>query len=99
MLKLALCLEKRHIHPQQVQDFIPLPMTISGAMYYTQKDPATGEAVYVAKDIRERRMQRALLQHDNPRNKKYVLEALEKLGALHLKKKFLHYGAKAGNIR
>lgn len=97
MLKLALALEKKHIHPEQVQDFIPLPMTMSGAMYYTEKDPFTGEALYVAKTLKERRMQRALLQHDNPRNKKYVLEALETLKALHLKKKFLHYGAKYRN--
>ncbi len=93
-LKLALYLEKKHIHPEQVQDFIPLPMTISGCMYYTEKDPATGEAIYVAKGLKERRMQRALLQHDNPRNKKYVLEALKELNVLHLSGKFLHYGAK-----
>lgn len=99
MLKLALALEKRRLHPEQVQDFIPLPMTISGAMYYSEEDPFTGKPVYVAKTLKERRMQRALLQHDNPRNRKYVLEALEALNALHLKKKFLHYGSKSRDIR
>ena len=36
-LKLAVYLAKNHIHPEQVQDYIPLPMTISGSMYYTEK--------------------------------------------------------------
>ena len=94
MLKLSLALEKRGIHPEQVQDFIPLPMTISSAMYYSEKDPFTGNQLYVARSLSERRMQRALLQHNNPRNKKYVLEALEKLNSLHLKKQFLHYGSR-----
>ena len=30
-LQLAVYLAKKHIHPEQVQDFIPLPMTVSGA--------------------------------------------------------------------
>ena len=35
--ELAVYLAKNHIHPEQVQDYIPLPMTISGSMYYTEK--------------------------------------------------------------
>ena len=31
-------LDKENWSPQQVQDFIPLPMTIAGAMYYSGKD-------------------------------------------------------------
>ncbi len=75
-LELALYLNKNHIYPEQVQDYIPLPMTISACMYYTQKDPFTGNRVYVAKTFNERTMQRALLQYKNPQNRKYVRQAL-----------------------
>ena len=87
-LNLSLALMKKHIHPEQIQDFIPLPMTMSGSMYYTEKDPMTGKSVYVAKGLRERKLQRALIQYDNPDNKKYVIEALRKLGRMNLAKLF-----------
>ena len=35
--------------PEQVQDFIPTPGSLSTAMYYTGINPLTGEPVYVAK--------------------------------------------------
>jgi len=81
-LDMALELEDMDIHPEQVQDFIPLPMTVSGAMYYTEADPFNNKPVYVAKGLRERKLQRALIQHKDPENKKYVLEALIKLGRM-----------------
>ena len=89
-LELALLLRERHINPEQVQDFIPLPTTASGCMYYTESDPFTGKTVYVAKGARERKQQRALLQSKNPENRKYVIEALKKLGKLNLKNKLFH---------
>jgi uncharacterized radical SAM protein YgiQ len=60
--ELASYLRKKHLRPEQTQDFLPLPMTRSSCMYYTGKDPLTGKAVYVAKAFRERKMQRALIQ-------------------------------------
>ena len=39
MIDLALFLKKEGFKPQQVQDFIPTPMTLSAAMYYTGYDP------------------------------------------------------------
>ena len=88
-LNLSLELMKKHIHPEQIQDFIPLPMTMSGSMYYTGKDPLTGKSVYVAKGLRERKLQRAFIQYDNPDNKRYVIEALRKLGRMDLARVFL----------
>lgn len=88
-LQLALYLAKKHINPEQVQDFIPLPMTLSGAMYYTEQDPFTGKKLYVAKYPRERMMQRALLQHKNPQNRQYILRALKILDKEGLKKVLL----------
>ncbi|MDO8602463.1 MAG: YgiQ family radical SAM protein [Candidatus Omnitrophota bacterium] len=61
-LEIARYLSERKIRPEQIQDFIPLPMTVSAAMYWTEKNPFTGENVYVAKDIKERKWQRALVQ-------------------------------------
>ena len=78
-LKLALTLAEMKIYPEQIQDFIPLPMTPSGCMYYTEKDPFTGKAVYVAKGMRDRKLQRALVQFKQPQNKRYVIEALRSL--------------------
>ena len=77
--QLAVYLAKRHIHPEQVQDFIPLPMTVSGAMYHTELDPFTNNAVYVAKRPSERMMQRSLLQYKNPSNRGYIRKALKML--------------------
>jgi len=87
-LELAAYLAKNHIHPEQVQDYIPLPMTISGSMYYTEKNPLTGKNLYVAKTQSERAMQRALLQYKNPQNRKHILRALTILHKESLKKLF-----------
>jgi uncharacterized radical SAM protein YgiQ len=88
-LQLALYLVKKHINPEQVQDFIPLPMTLSGAMYYTEQDPFTGKKLYVAKYPHERMMQRALLQYKNPQNRQHILKALKILDKESLKKVLL----------
>ncbi|MFH1479366.1 MAG: YgiQ family radical SAM protein [Candidatus Omnitrophota bacterium] len=87
-LRLAVYLAKNHIHPEQVQDYIPLPMTISSSMYYTEKNPLTGKKLYVAKAQGERAMQRALLQYRNPQNRRYILRALKTLHKESLKKLF-----------
>ncbi|MBD3385474.1 YgiQ family radical SAM protein [candidate division KSB1 bacterium] len=47
--------------PEQVQAFIPLPMTLSSIIYYTGKDPLTGETFYVERDMNERRKQHDIL--------------------------------------
>ncbi len=46
------------MHPEQVQDFTPTPMTLSTAMFYLGFDPYTGKKVYVARDIEEKRRQK-----------------------------------------
>ncbi|MFA5143068.1 MAG: YgiQ family radical SAM protein [Candidatus Omnitrophota bacterium] len=88
-LNLSLKLAKKHIHPEQIQDFIPLPMTISASMYYTGKDPITGKTIYVPRGLRERKLQRALMQYTNPANRRYCIEALKKLGRMDLAGIFL----------
>ncbi len=87
-LSLALTLMERKIHPEQIQDFTPLPLTLSGTMYYTEADPFSGREVYVPKTFRERKMHRALIQHKNPSNREMVREALK---VLHKGQLFKHF--------
>ncbi len=79
-VELAVFLNKRHIRPEQVQDFYPTPGTISTCMFYTGLDPYTMEEVYVAKTPKEKALQRALLQYYNPDNKALVIQALHMTG-------------------
>lgn len=77
---LAEYLNKTGRQPEQVQDFYPTPGTISTCMYYTEIDPMTMKHVYVAKDYKEKAMQRALLQWKRPALRKTVIEALKAAG-------------------
>ncbi|MGN0539414.1 MAG: YgiQ family radical SAM protein [Candidatus Fimenecus sp.] len=79
-VELAEFIKSEKLHPEQVQDFYPTPGTISTAMYYTELDPYTLEAVFVAKTPHEKAMQRALMQYFNPKNYDLVYEALKKAG-------------------
>ncbi len=63
---LASYLRQRHMRPEQVQDFTPLPLTLSACMYYTEKHPLTGERMHVAKSFQERKAHRALIQGAEP---------------------------------
>jgi len=77
-IELAEFIRDLHYRPEQVQDFIPTPGSLSTCMYYTEMNPLTGEKVYVAKDIHEKKMQRALMQYRDPKNYPLVYEALTK---------------------
>ena len=79
-VELALYLKKNGFVPDQVQDFYPTPGTLATCMYYTEMDPLTGEKIYVAKDIKEKRLQRALLHFHKKENRPLVKEALERIG-------------------
>jgi uncharacterized radical SAM protein YgiQ len=78
-LGLARVLGRRRMSPEQVQDFLPLPLTASGAMYHTGVHPFSGERVYSARSLKERRMQRALLQPKAPGSQALARRALEQL--------------------
>jgi uncharacterized radical SAM protein YgiQ len=60
--ELADYLSGHGMHPEQVQDFMPLPMTVSTCMYCTGKDPFTGEKVFTVKSYKERQLQREMIQ-------------------------------------
>jgi uncharacterized radical SAM protein YgiQ len=80
MIDLAVFLKRNGYKPDQVQDFIPAPFDIATCMYHTGLDPFTGEEVYIAKHLRDRKLQRALLQFFKPENYFLVREALLKAG-------------------
>src|SRR5438270_11660677 len=56
------------------------PTDIATALYYTGIDPFTRVQVYVAKGLRDRKMQRALMQFFKPENYFTVREALIQAG-------------------
>ena len=79
-IELALFAAELPFCPEQVQDFIPTPGSLSTCMWYAGIDPLTGEGVHSARTDAERRVQRALLQHRMLQDRRIVLEALRKAG-------------------
>lgn len=57
---------------QQVQAFIPTPMTLATAMYWTGLNPMTREALFVAKEWKDRKLQQALLQPHKPQHREII---------------------------
>jgi radical SAM superfamily enzyme YgiQ (UPF0313 family) len=53
--------KKLHIHPEQIQIFIPAPGTWSAVMYHTETDPFTGEKLFVEKSIAGKNRQKDLI--------------------------------------
>lgn len=79
MVDLAFWMRRQGMRTKQIQLFLPLPMTLSSAMYYAEADPWTLQPIYVAKG-EDRKMQRALLQPWLEINKPFVRRALKQLG-------------------
>jgi uncharacterized radical SAM protein YgiQ len=80
MIELAVFLKRNGYKPDQVQDFIPTPHDLATAMYYTGKNPDTGLPVPIARGMKDRRLQRALLQFFKPENYFEVRDALLQAG-------------------
>jgi uncharacterized radical SAM protein YgiQ len=80
MIDLAVFLKRGGYRPDQVQDFIPAPFDVATAMYYTGIDPFTKKSVFIAKHLRDRKLQRALMQFFKPENYVEVRRALLKAG-------------------
>ncbi len=79
MIELAEYIRDHDLYTEQVQDFTPTPMSVSTCMYYTGKNPFTMEPVHVPKGM-EKKIQRALLQYKDPKNRGFVLEGLVTAG-------------------
>ncbi len=74
---------------RQVQQFTPLPMTAAAAAWHTGHDPFTGQPLPVARDPKEQRLQRALLQLQQPKNFNYAVQELQRRGRPDLAKRLL----------
>ncbi|MDR1782395.1 MAG: YgiQ family radical SAM protein [Bacilli bacterium] len=71
-------LKKINYRPQQVSDFTPTPSTLATLMYYTEIDPFTNKNIYVAKTLKDKQKQNALLQYHLLKNKDIVKEIITK---------------------
>ncbi|MFO0664671.1 MAG: YgiQ family radical SAM protein [Polyangiaceae bacterium] len=79
-VKLALYLKEKGMRPRQIQDFIPTPMAVATTMYYTGIDPLTMNPVYTARDLREKRMMKALIFYWDEQHWPLAREALRAAG-------------------
>jgi radical SAM superfamily enzyme YgiQ (UPF0313 family) len=69
----------RSWQPRQVQDFVPVPLTLSTAMYVAGQD-ARGRKIHIPSGRREKRLQAALLQYYRAPNAKLITEHLQASG-------------------
>ena len=79
---------QRNYSPEQVQEFIPLPMTRACVQYVTGKDPMTMQDLHVPRGERERRTQKALVRWKAPESRRLVEEALAAAGRRDLLDRF-----------
>ena len=49
------------LNPEQVQIFTPTPSTYSTLMYYTERDPFTGNEIYVEKNLKKKGRQKDIV--------------------------------------
>jgi uncharacterized radical SAM protein YgiQ len=59
----AFFLKNLHTLPEQIQIFTPTPSTWSTLIYWTEKDPFTGGALFVEKTVSGKEKQKALFLH------------------------------------
>jgi uncharacterized radical SAM protein YgiQ len=85
MLNLALWLKRNGFRADQVQAFLPSPMATATAMYHSGKNPLhritrTSETVFVAKQLKQRRLHKAFLRYHDPNNWPLLRQALKRMG-------------------
>ncbi|MDH4238662.1 MAG: YgiQ family radical SAM protein [Phycisphaerae bacterium] len=76
-MALAEYLISRSWCPRQVQDFSPVPLTSSTAMYVSGLD-TKGRKIHVPRGHKEKILQASLLQYYEPKNKKIVTDFLRR---------------------
>jgi radical SAM superfamily enzyme YgiQ (UPF0313 family) len=90
---------ERNYSPEQVQEFLPLPMTRACVQYVTGRDPLTEEELHVPRGGRERRLQKALVRWKAPESRPLVEEALKLAGRTDLLPRFRHLAGRPGRAR
>jgi uncharacterized radical SAM protein YgiQ len=61
---------------QQVQDFVPIPLTASTAMFVSGKS-LSGRSIFIPRGAREKTLQMALLHYHQPRNLPTIAKYLQ----------------------
>ena len=86
MLNLALWLRRNNFRADQVQAFLPSPMSTATAMYHTGRNPLKpvrrqgGEEVHVPRGLQVRRLHKAFLRYHDPDNWALLRAALRRMG-------------------
>ena len=89
MLNLALWLKRNNLRVDQVQSFLPSPMTTATAMYYTGKNPlslvgAQSENVSIPKGQGMRRLHKAFLRYHDATQWHLLRKELKRMGRMDL---------------
>ena len=85
MLHLALWLKQNRFRPDQVQTFMPTPLSLSTAMYHSRLNPLMkvtrkSETVETVRKGGERRLHKAFLRYHDPENWQTLREWLRRHG-------------------
>ena len=85
MLNLALWLKRNGFRADQVQAFLPSPMSIATAMYHSGKDTLRkvsrkAEDMAIPKSFKQRRLHKAFLRYHDPKNWPILRDALNDMG-------------------
>lgn len=90
MLNLALWLKRNGFRADQVQAFLPSPMSIATAMYHSGKDTLHKVSrrdisnISIPKGIKQRRLHKAFLRYHDPKNWSLLRDALKNMGRANL---------------
>ncbi|MCX4186260.1 YgiQ family radical SAM protein [Methylophaga sp. OBS4] len=85
MMNLALWLKRNGFRADQVQAYLPSPMSAAAAMYHSGKDTLhkvrrQGGDISVPKGLKVRRLHKAFLRYHDPENWPMLREALKNMG-------------------
>jgi len=74
-IKLTEYLVRRRWRPRQVQDFVPVPLTLSTAMFVSGQN-TKGQEIHIPHGRAEKRLQAALMQYYQKQNVKIISDCL-----------------------
>ena len=85
MLNLALWLKRYGFRADQVQAFLPSPMSIATAMYHSGKDTLhkvsrNSPDISIPRSVKQRRLHKAFLRYHDPENWPLLRDALKAMG-------------------
>jgi uncharacterized radical SAM protein YgiQ len=86
MMNLAIWLKRHGFRADQVQTFLPSPMSVSAAMYHSERNTLrpirriATETVFTARGLKQRRLHKAFLRYHDAENWPILREALKRMG-------------------